>query len=134
VRRRLLAMAVVAALSVLPPFLADVHVSDAKEIVDHVIPGVVALLGALWALRETNAGRGGSTGAFAGVTIAALGGIWEVATHVPLVLQTGEVGRPVGTVALHATLGFVLSGLSLWTLWRLPSAPAAPARRTPRSG
>ena len=122
--RRLFALAIVAGVSVLPPFIgpaigAELDVSDDLEIVDHLVPGVIAVLGAIYALHLQRSGRGAGTLALAGVALAALGGLWEVATHLSLVLDAGEAGKPAGTVALHAAPGFALTGLSLWVLWEM---------------
>ena len=104
VNRSFVALAVVAAASGVPPFLAELDVADSVEIVDHVVPAVVATLAALFAPATI------------ALAICALSGFWEVATHVTLVFDAGTAGRPVGTVAVHALPGLALVGLSLWLL------------------
>ena len=114
--RRLAALAAVAAASVLPPILAELDVAAAVEIVDHVVPGMIAVAAALYAMALTRRGAGESLPALAAVGVCAVAGIWETATHVGLVLDAGGPDRPVGAVLLHASPGLVLLLLSLWLL------------------
>ena len=111
-------LAAVAALSVIPPAVAAVDVATSVEVVDHVVPGLIALAAALYARALARRGDGESLAPLAAVGVCAVAGIWETATHVTLVLDAGGPDRPVGTVLLHAVPGVVLMLLSLWLIAR----------------
>jgi hypothetical protein len=113
---RLVALVAVAALSILPPLLATLDVSTATEVVDHVVPGVIAVMAAGYALAAPRE----SAGSLTALGICAVTGLWETATHLTLVLDAGSPGRPAGAVALHALPGAALLGLSLWLLLAPP--------------
>jgi hypothetical protein len=108
---RLVALLVVAAWSIVPPFIAELDVARSVEIVDHVVPGLIATAAAGYAVVER-----GKPGALIAIGICAVTGLWEMATHFTLVLDAGSAERPVGTVVLHATPGPMMLGLSLWLL------------------
>jgi hypothetical protein len=125
-----LVLAVLGALSVLPPYIGpplglDLKVAADVEVVDHVVAGTVVALGAaLAALLARRAQRAGLSDP--GLALAALcglcflGGLWQVATHVPLVLDGGSPEAPWGTVALHSTAGVPIAALALWLTLRTP--------------
>lgn len=77
----------------------DLNTNDRVEIADHVIPGLLAVAAGAFLLL----GRPGQGGpALAAGTVGLLAGIWMLLTHVELVLEAGDPGRPVGAVLFHA--------------------------------
>lgn len=119
--RWLVALAGVAACSILPPYLGplvglELDVSASLEIIDHVVPAVLATAAALFALRAARRGRADSTGALIAIAVCALAGLFETVTHVPLVLD--PAGAPVGAVVLHSSPGPGLLLLALVLLLR----------------
>lgn len=131
VARRVTVLAAVAAASVLPPYVGalvglELNVSSTLEIIDHVVPGLLALASSALALWLVGEGRADSTLTFAALAACALAGLFQAVSHLGLVLDIGEAGRPAGAVVLHATPGFVLLAVSLWLL--LAPQPVAPRR------
>ena len=114
--RVLTALAVVSAWSVVPPFLADLDVALSVEVVDHLVPGVVALAASLVALTAARRGVPESLPALVAIGVCTVAALWETGTHFSLMLDAGESGRPVGAVLLHASPGVVMLALSLWLL------------------
>lgn len=111
----------VGGLSILPPYVGpplglELDVPASVEVVDHVLPGtVVALCGGLTALRkhwglETQP----SIPTLLLYSSAFLAGLFQTATHVPLVFDAGERLTPLGAVLLHATLAPVVTVIALW--------------------
>lgn len=76
-----------------PPLGLVVNTDPVTEVVDHVIPGVVAIACGLLLLRSAGPAVTAALG-------AALAGFWMSATHLPLVLQAadGEAGLPAVAV------------------------------------
>lgn len=105
----------------LPPYLGpslglELDVRPDIEVVDHVLPGaVVALCAGLAALRSRlhPSARPGVLGLVlpAGAFLA---GLWQTATHAPLVAEAGGSQAPWGAVLLHSTTGPVIALLALW--------------------
>ena len=120
VDRGLVALALAAAWSIVPPYLAELDVSDTVEVIDHVVPGAVALVVVAVAAR---AGRGSGV-RLAGLAVCAVAGAFVVATHVTLVADGGDPGRPWGSVLLHATAGVPLFAIALALLLREDEAEA----------
>lgn len=129
-----LALMVLGAWSMLPPYIGpplglELNVGADVEVVDHVVAGgVVALcagLAALLARRAEQSGLGdaGLTLALALTGLCFLGGLWQFATHVPLVADGGTPGAPWGTVLLHSTAGVPIIALALWLTLRSPPGP-----------
>lgn len=121
--RALIALAAIAAWSILPPYLGPaiglpLDVSATVELVDHVLPGLVAIAAAGLAFAESRRGRADGTPALAALGACALAGLFQTVSHAPLVLATGDPGHPVGAVVLHSTPGPVLLVLSLVLLLR----------------
>lgn len=116
-----LALLVLGGLSMLPPYLGpalglELDVPADIEVVDHVLPGaVIALCGgvATLRLRGRPAGRAdlGDLLLYSGAFLA---GLFQTATHAPLVLDGGEPLTPWGAVALHSTLAPVITVIALW--------------------
>ena len=118
--RVLLALVVVSAWSIVPPFLAELDVARSVEVVDHVIPGVIALVASLVALAAARRGEPESTAALIAIGVCTVAALWETATHLTLMLDAGSRGRPAGAVLLHASAGVVMLGLSGWLLLAPP--------------
>jgi len=92
------------------------------EVVDHVVPGVVALAGA--ALLVLLGGPRGGVAWLGAASAAFLGGLWITATHVPLIFDALEGPIPWGTALLHFSPGPPILVLGVWMLLRgLGSAP-----------
>jgi hypothetical protein len=53
-----------------------------------------------------------------------LGGLWQTATHFPLVLEGGGTQAPWAAVALHSTAGPLIAAFALWLTFR-PAGRAA---------
>lgn len=111
----------VGGLSILPPYVGpplglELDVPASVEVVDHVLPGVVAMLcGGLTALRahwdmETQA----NVPSLLLYSSAFLAGLFQTATHVPLVFEAGDRLTPWAAVLLHSTLAPVVTVIALW--------------------
>ncbi|HET8953543.1 MAG TPA: hypothetical protein VFN44_23675 [Solirubrobacteraceae bacterium] len=120
--RLLIALALVSAWSMVPPFLTEIDVARSVEVVDHVIPGLIALGASLVALAAARRGEPESARALVAIGVCTVASLWEVGTHLTLILDAGESGRPVGAVLLHASPGFVMLGLSGWLLLAPPGS------------
>jgi hypothetical protein len=136
-----LALALAGGLSALPPYLGpplglELDVRSSVEVVDHVLPGVVvALCGGLAALlarRRTLPPRAGVV-CLALYSSAFLAGLFQTATHVPLLLDAGGPLTPWEAVLLHSTLAPVITVLAFWLMARsLPTAFPEPSRERER--
>ena len=110
-------------MSILPPYVGpplglELDVSSTVEVIDHVIPGLCAIAAALIARFDVRNGQSDSIRALAALGVCVLAGLFQTVSHLPLVLNAGSPQHPVDSVVLHATLGPVLLGLSLWLLVR----------------
>lgn len=128
--RWLIALAALAAWSIVPPYLGPViglelDVASTVEVVDHVLPGLCAVAGAYIALVEVRRGHTDSFRALAALGVCALAGLFQTVSHATLVLNAGGPQQPVDSVVLHATPGPLLLGLSLWLLVRPQPGDAA---------
>jgi hypothetical protein len=112
---------VLGALSITPPYLGPVvglelDVLAKVEVVDHVVPGVlVAVCGMLAALltrRDEEVAYGAPALGLTGLCF--LAGLWQTATHAPLVLDGGGPAAPWDAVLLHSIAGPVILALALW--------------------
>lgn len=110
-----------------PPLGLELDVGSDIEVVDHVLPGAVAALCAgLAALRSRRGGTvpGGAL-SLALPSGAFLAGLWQTATHAPLLAEAGTIQAPWGAVLLHATAGPVIALLALWLTVQASAAAAA---------
>jgi hypothetical protein len=128
--RWLIALAVISAWSIVPPYLGpliglELDVSSTVEVVDHVLPGLCSVVAALVALAHARRGDTDSMLALAALGICVLAGLFQTVSHVTLVLDAGAPQQPVDAVVLHATPGPVLLGLALWLLLRSDPQDAA---------
>lgn len=131
------ALALLGALSTLPPYLGPVFgleldVSDDVEVVDHVVAGVIVVLCAGLAALQVRRDEAAedTTVNLVLMGMCALAALWQTVTHAPLVLDGGEPGAPWDTVILHSSFGPVMVILSIWLFMRAPetgrAAPRAP--------
>jgi hypothetical protein len=129
--RWLAVVVAVAVWSILPPYVGpalglELDVTKKIEAIDHLIPGLLAVIGASTALVLSRRGRFDSLPAFAGIAICALAGLFQTVSHVTLVLHAGGPLQPVDSVVLHASPGPVLLLLSLWLLLAPPRFETTP--------
>lgn len=131
---------VLGVLSMLPPYLGpplglELDVRASVELVDHVLPGVVVALcggvGALLVNRRPDAQAG-----IPGLVLysgAFLAGLFQAATHAPLLVDAGGPLTPWGAVLLHSTLAPAITAIALWlTVRSLTSAfPEPPGEGAP---
>lgn len=125
--RSLIALAAVAAWSIVPPYLGPLvglglDVPASVEIVDHVLPGLAAIAGAFIVLADVRRGEPDSLRSLAALGVCALAGLFQTVSHAALVLNAGGPLQPVGAVVLHSSPGPVLLTLSLWLLLRPPTS------------
>jgi hypothetical protein len=126
--RWLTVLIAVAVWSILPPYAGpllglELDVSATVEVIDHLVPGLLAVAAASAALVLVRRGRSDSLPAFAALAVCALAGLFQTVSHIALVRDAGDPPAPVDAVVLHASPGPVLLALSLWLLLRpLPSA------------
>lgn len=129
--RWLLVLAGLALWSIVPPYLGPVigleleGVASSVEVVDHVVPGLLACAAALIARGDVRRGGADSIRVLAALGVCALAGLFQTASHATLVLDAGGPLQPVDSVVLHATPGPALLLLSLWLLLAPPTARRA---------
>ncbi len=117
----------------LPPYVGpalglELNVAAKVEVVDHVVPGaLIVVCGGLAALLARRV-AGEQLLALAGLCF--LAGVWQAATHAPLVLDGGSPAAPWGSVLLHSTAGPVIAALALSLTMKVYSAEPADARRS----
>lgn len=100
---------------VAPWFGYTLDVDPMLEVVDHVVPAVVAIAAALTALLVRH--RPSAPYAFAiAAGLALLAGLWATATHVPLLAQARQDLVPWGTAIFHSTPGVVVMAVALAAL------------------
>jgi hypothetical protein len=133
----LAALAVLGAWSILPPYVGPplglkLDTATRLEVADHVVPGVIVFASATMAAIAVRRGRAMTESllVLGAIGVSVLGGIWETATHVPLLFQGGESNAPWGAVLLHSTAGPAVLALSLPLLVR---AAAPDVDRRPRA-
>lgn len=117
----LTALVIVSAWSILPPYLGpplglELDVSSSVEVVDHVLPGLVAVAASGMALALARDGDTDSFAALGALGACALAGLWETASHATLLLDAGDPERPWDAVLFHAWPGPVILILSVFLL------------------
>lgn len=128
--RWLVALAALAAWSIVPPYLGplvglELDVPSSVEVVDHVLPGLCAVVAACLALPYARRGDADSIRVLTALGVCALAGLFQTASHFTLVLNAGGRLQPVDAVVLHASPGPALLIVSLWLLLR-PAPKDAP--------
>ena len=120
--------------SILPPYLGpplglELNVAADVEVVDHVVTGVVVALCAGVAALLIHRGAADESAVVLALTaMCFLAGLWQVTTHVPLVLEGGASDAPWGSVMLHSNPGPLIVALGLWLTLRTPAADSAETR------
>ncbi len=113
-----------------PPLGLELNVAAKVEVVDHVVTGVVVAvcgtLAALLARRDEELAHGAAALGLTGLCF--LAGLWQVATHAPLVADGGGRATPWDTVLLHSVAGPVIVALALWLTLRAPAGESADLR------
>ncbi len=127
IEKWLIALAALAIWSIVPPYLGplvglELDVPASVEVIDHVLPGVIACAAALIALAEVRAGVADGTRTLVALGACVLAGLFQTVTHAPLVLDAGGPLTPIDSVLLHASPGPVLLVASLWLLLAPPGA------------
>ena len=119
------ALALLGAWSALPPYVGPplglkLDIATRLEVADHVVPAVIIVASAAIAALALRGGRRmtESVLVLGAIGVCVLAGIWETATHVPLLLQGGESNARWGAVLLHSTAGPAVLALSLPLLMR----------------
>lgn len=102
--------------TMLPPFVGPaLQATTSAELADHPVPGVVVL--AVTALATRWPATADETW-FVGGLVLTLAGVWQVATHVPLVAQAARGGAPWLATVWHTLPGMVVLGLGVvWVVW-----------------
>jgi hypothetical protein len=122
-----MALAAIAAWSILPPYLGPVlgfelDVPARIEVIDHVVPGVSAVIAALIALSYARRGQTDGVAMLAALGVCVLAGLFQTVSHLTLVLDAGGPLQPVDSVVWHATPGPLLLALALVLLLRPPAS------------
>lgn len=135
--RAQIGLAVLGAYSILPPYLGpplglELNVTAKLEVVDHVVPGVLVAVcaGLAAALIRRDGAAEASIPVLALTGLCLLAGLWQLATHVPLVFQAGEPQSPWGSVVLHSSPGPLILALALWLTLRTTAADPAEVGRS----
>ena len=111
------------------PSGSNLNVAAKVEVVDHVVPGVVvAVCAGLAALLVRRGGAAEASVAVLALTgMCFFAGLWQAATHAPLVFEGGGSESPWGYVLLHSSPGPAILAIALWLTLRTPAADAAEA-------
>ena len=117
-------LAAIGAWNALVPYLGkalglSVDVAATVEVVDHVLPGL-AVLAAGWWLRML-ARRGpwsASPQSLPAAIVCVLGGLWVVASHVPLLVDAADDQVDWGAAIWHSLAGLPIVVLGLWCVVR----------------
>jgi hypothetical protein len=83
----------------------EVDVPTRLEVIDHVVPGAVALACAAVLARVTRRDDPGDLRRFSACAVAALAGAWITATHVTLVPEALDGVTGWGPALLHLSAG-----------------------------
>ena len=116
-----LVLAGMAIWSAATPYIAravgwEVPVPDVVEVVDHVVPGALALSAALGLGRPGRSGLRDPDLRLLAVGVAVLSGVWVAASHAPLVLDASRGAVGWGGALLHARAGPLLLAPALMLL------------------
>jgi len=94
------------------------YVEASKEVADHIIPAIIVLLASIVGIMAGRRPQGpGALRLIAGMTVL-LAGLWMMATHIPLLLQTMRGGPDAASWAAtiyHLASAMAVFGLGL--LW-----------------
>lgn len=120
-RRRVIALAALAAWAIAVPWLArvlglELDVPTRLEIVDHVVPGAIVLAGCAAMLRPAASAQPGGLLRLGVLGVVCLAGFWITATHAVLLPEAIDGISPWGAALLHLSAGPPVTVLSLWML------------------
>lgn len=123
-RRLALGLAALAIWAIAVPWLAravglELDVPARLEIIDHVIPGAVAL--ACAAVVGRAQGPGGELRRLISGSAAALAGLWITSTHATLVPEAVDGISPWGPALLHLSTGPPIVAAGMWIVLAAPS-------------
>jgi hypothetical protein len=104
--------------AILPPYLTPVDVASSVEFVDHVIPGGLVIIFGTVGLLEARAGAGDRALAFTADGICLLAGLWITLTHITLLLDAGDPGKPWGSAVAMISAGPAIALLAGWLMLR----------------
>ncbi len=129
-----LILAALGAWAVAVPYLGPelglrLDVASKVEFVDHVVPGIVAILSG--ALLTALSARGGDTSGWLSLAAAGasfLAGVWMVSTHVPLIADATRGAADWGPTLLHNSPGLPIVLVALWLLFQALRDPGAAGR------
>ena len=122
--RRPTVLSLAATWAIAVPWLAsaaglDLDVSTRLEVIDHVLPGILALVCAASLTRS--AGRSSRELLdLAAAAVAFLAGLWITTTHGSLLGDAGSEAVPWGAAVLHLSAGPPVIALGGWLLLRPP--------------
>lgn len=110
-------------------------VDPAKEVADHIIPAILVLLASLMGIAAgRRAGGPGGLRFIAGLGVL-LAGLWMMATHLPLLLQTIEGGPDAaGWPATIYHFSSALATFGLGLLWATVTWSEADTESKPAAG
>lgn len=108
------------------------NVAAATEVADHIIPAIVVLLASVVAILAGRRAQGpGALRLIAGMTVL-LGGLWMLATHLPLVAEASRGEAPWDATIYHTSSALAVVGLGLlWSTvtWSEAGDDAKPAAK-----
>jgi hypothetical protein len=106
----------VALWATLPKYSGPTLVTEpSKEVVDHIIPGILVAAACLACLVLRRRPEGPGLVPFFAGTVVLLAGFWMVATHVPLLAQATRGDAPWPATIYHSSSAFAVFGFGL--LW-----------------
>ena len=91
------------------------NVDASKEVVDHIVPGVVVLLASLAGIYASRRPQGPGALRFMAGMVVLLAGLWMLATHLPLVAEAMRDEAPWPATIYHTSSALAVFGLGL--LW-----------------
>ena len=118
------ALVAIGAWTIVVPYLGralglDVKVPARVEVVDHVIPGAIVMLGGLYLLRAARRGAlGGDPFALLAAGACFLCGFWVLVTHLPLVGDAADARIGWDAAIWHSIAALPVVGLALWCVLR----------------
>ena len=120
-RRRAMALGALAAWAIAVPWVArslglPLDVPARLEVIDHVVPGLVALACCAALAHPTAAGPPGGPPRLGILGLAYLAGFWITATHATLLPEAIDGVSPWGAALLHLSAGPPVALVALWTL------------------
>ncbi len=124
------ALIALGALTVAIPYLArplglGVDVASRIEIADHVIPGSLVAVLAIWLSARRR--RGPDVAGLVGAGACFLAGFWVLATHVPLLADAARGHESWGSAAWHSSTAPLIMVLSLSAIFRSDPAESGGA-------